>query len=72
MWGTAIPQVNSDAKTPPGAPAWCISSQITTASAPSPPSPPTDSGNPAPSSPAAAALRCSSRGSSPVCSHSVT
>ena len=30
MCGTAMPQVNSEANTPPGAPAWCISSQTIT------------------------------------------
>src|ERR1700752_5247516 len=43
-----------------------------TESAPSPPPPPTASGRPAPSNPAPPALRCSSRGSSPVRSHSST
>src|SRR5277367_4215180 len=32
MCGTAMPQVNSDANTPPGTPAWCNSSQTITAS----------------------------------------
>ena len=70
MCGTAMPQVNSDANTPPGAPVRCISSQMITASAPSPPPPPTASGKPAPSRPAAPARRCRSRGRSPVRSHS--
>src|SRR5690348_4367105 len=43
-----------------------------TASAPSPPPPPTASGRPAPSNPASPALRCRSRGSRPLRSHSST
>ena len=67
MCGTAMPQVNSDANTPPGDPAWCISSQMITASAPSPPPPPTDLGQTRRrAARASPALRCSSRGSSPV------
>ena len=72
MCGTAMPQVNSEANTPPGTPAWCSSSQTITASAPSPPPPPTSSGKLEPSRPASPAARCSSRGSSPLRSHSST
>ena len=72
MCGTAMPQVNSEANTPPGTPAWCSSSQTITASAPSPPPPPTSSGKFEPSRPASPAARCNSRGSSPLRSHSST
>ena len=70
MCGTAMPQVNSDANTPPGTPAWCSSSQTITASAPSPPPPPTASGKFEPSRPASPAARCNARGNSPLRSHS--
>ena len=72
MCGTAMPQVNSDANTPPGTPAWCSSSQTITASAPSPPPPPTASEKFEPSRPASPAARCNARGNSPLCSHSST
>src|SRR6202020_1881103 len=72
MCGTAMPQVNSEANTPPGTPAWCSSSQTITASAPSPPPPPTSSGKFEPSRPASPAARCNSRGNSPRRSHSST
>ncbi|SLJ42556.1 Uncharacterised protein [Mycobacteroides abscessus subsp. abscessus] len=60
MCGTAIPQVNSEANSPPEAPAWCISSQTITESSASPPAPPADS----------PAFLCSSRGISPSRSQS--
>ena len=64
-----MPWVNRAATRPLEPPERMISSATTMASTGDPPLPPADSGKPTPSRSAAAAARCSSRGTAPASSH---